>query len=264
MQGGKPSELFRGTAGYYAQYRRPYPQDVVRYMVEAFRLDGHGRLMDAGCGTGQVFSVLAKYFEEVFAFDQDPDMVELARQTAVHAGLQNVTVREIRAEDIGPPLGNFWLAVFAASFHWMDRQRVADLVYDLLEPGGHIAILAPGNPHSGDDPLAKAIQETVREVLGPERRAGAGVYVPGERHGEALAKTRFGMPTTVDLIVREQWTVDQIIGWLYSTSFANKELLGGRVGHFEEMLTQKLLRISGDGVFTRAVDYTVISAAKNF
>lgn len=262
MHGGEATMLFAGTANYYAAFRRPYPPNVVSYVVDTFKLDGTGRLLDAGAGTGQVFLVLAKYFAEVFAFDQDPEMVRIAQDVAAEAGLTNVTVEQLRAEDLDSALGPFRLAVFAASFHWMDRVRVAELVYDALEPGGHIAIFAPGSLHEGSDPLAKTIQETVAKWLGTERRAGSGVYVAGERHAQALAKTRFGPPVTKDIYVPEEWTIDQIVGWLFSTSFANRDLLGDKAAGFEDDLRKRLLQLSPSGVFVRNVEHTVIWASR--
>ena len=40
-------------------------------------------------------------------------------------------------------LGTFRLVTFGQSFHRTDRERVADAIYDLLEPGGASLFIAP-------------------------------------------------------------------------------------------------------------------------
>jgi hypothetical protein len=52
QMGGQPDDLFIGAASYYSQFRRHCPSDVVTYLVNHCRLDGEGRLLDVGCGTG--------------------------------------------------------------------------------------------------------------------------------------------------------------------------------------------------------------------
>jgi hypothetical protein len=37
--------------------------------------------------------------------------------------------------------GPYKLATFGQSFHWTDERRVAETVYDLLEPGGALALI---------------------------------------------------------------------------------------------------------------------------
>src|SRR5690242_4994563 len=102
--GGQKGDLFAGAAASYAAYRRPYPPPVVRILTERCGLDGHGRLLDAGCGTGQVFQVMARHFDDVVAIDPDPHMVAHARRAAADLGLGNVDVRQMRAEDVSSDL----------------------------------------------------------------------------------------------------------------------------------------------------------------
>ena len=63
------NDLFRGAAQYYERYRVPYPQEVFDWIINEYRLDGRGRLLDGGCGTGQVALPLSRWFGEVVAID---------------------------------------------------------------------------------------------------------------------------------------------------------------------------------------------------
>jgi hypothetical protein len=53
--------LFTGTAWYYARYRPGYPEAFFADLVARFHLDGTGRLLDMGCGTGQLTIPLAQH-----------------------------------------------------------------------------------------------------------------------------------------------------------------------------------------------------------
>jgi SAM-dependent methyltransferase len=175
------ADLYRGTADYYVQFRRPYPRKLVELLVERCGLDGHGRLLDAGCGTGQIFQALAPHFDDVLAIDPDPEMVAGASACAATPGLGKVVVRRMRAEDLPKDASTLRLAAFGASFHWTDRQRVADIIYALLQPAGHLALLSASSTHSRSTDWEQAVQEELRRCLGPERRAGSGVSKPVAR-----------------------------------------------------------------------------------
>lgn len=261
--GDNPEDLFRGTSDYYARYRRPYPREVVDALVARCGSDGRGRLLDAGCGTGQVFRVMAHLFDSVIAFDPDPGMVESARQLATDLRLTNVRVDRMRAEELTRDVAPLRLAVFGASFHWTDRVRVADQVYDLLEPNGHLAILAPGGIDTGTTDWELAIRDVLARYQGSHRPAGTGIYVQGERHEEVLKRSRFARIDVIEIPIQEQWTIDQIVGFLYSTSFASKAVLGERVRAFERDLRAALqsLQSEPDVPLTKHVEHTIILAA---
>jgi SAM-dependent methyltransferase len=209
-----------------------------------------------------VFQAMARYFDEVLAIDQDPDMVAYARETAADFGLGNVLVRQMRAEDVGPDTGPIRMAVFGASFHWMDRPRVGDKLYDLLEWGGYLAVLSSGGIHSGETDWEAAVRGALHRHQGSERRAGSGIYREGERHEQALKRTRFKVVEVTDFPVWEEWSLDRIVGYLNSTSYASRSVLGGRAEAFEADVRTSLIALRPDGVFGKLARYTVILAER--
>jgi tRNA/tmRNA/rRNA uracil-C5-methylase (TrmA/RlmC/RlmD family) len=60
-----PNDIFKSTGWYYARYRPGHPEALFGCIRRAFHLDSSRRLLDLGCGTGQLALPLAKYFEEV-------------------------------------------------------------------------------------------------------------------------------------------------------------------------------------------------------
>jgi hypothetical protein len=76
-----PHRAFVGRAALYARYRRDYPAEFV-LRLRQFSRDGHGRLLDLGCGTGQLLLQLAGFFDEVVGIDPEPDMLREAERAA--------------------------------------------------------------------------------------------------------------------------------------------------------------------------------------
>jgi trans-aconitate methyltransferase len=76
------TRLFAGTAWHYARYRPGYPQPFLNDLVERFHLDGTQRLLDLGCGTGQLTIPLAVHVAEAVGMDPEPEMLCPGRPTS--------------------------------------------------------------------------------------------------------------------------------------------------------------------------------------
>jgi len=203
---------------------------------------------------------MARYFDDVLAIDADPGMVDYAQRTASSLRLDNVIVRQMRAEELPQDAGPLRMAIFGASFHWMDRRCVGNKVYNLLAPGGYVAVLSPGGIHSGTTDWEATVRAVLRRHLGAERRTGGGVYSEGERHEQALRRTSFERIEITDIPVREWWSIDEIVGYLYSTSYASQAILGELCEAFEQDLREQLLSLRHEGQFEKVAEYAVILA----
>jgi len=143
-------DLFRGTAGYYDRFRVGYPQSLLEDIVRRAAVTGDGRLLDLACGTGQIAFALADVFPEVWAVDQEPDMISLVRDKAVAAGADHVNPVVSTAEDLAAPDGAFELVTVGNAFHRLRRETIASNIFALLQPGGCLALLWADSPWRGD------------------------------------------------------------------------------------------------------------------
>jgi hypothetical protein len=56
------------------------------------------------------------------------------------------------------------------------------------------------------------------------------------------------------------WTTDSIVGYLYSTSFASRAVLGNRRKSFENDLRERLSRLSAEDRFPEEMEFSIVSA----
>ncbi|HZP49239.1 MAG TPA: class I SAM-dependent methyltransferase [Vicinamibacterales bacterium] len=97
--------------------RPPYPESLVSLIREVAGAQ-HPRLLDLGCGTGELTRRLAPHASAIVAVDRSPRMIDAAR-AAPGGDAPNITWTIGEAEH-APVDGPFDLAVAAESFHWFD------------------------------------------------------------------------------------------------------------------------------------------------
>ncbi|MDP2918249.1 MAG: class I SAM-dependent methyltransferase [bacterium] len=258
-------ELFKDTAYYYAKYRAGYPPEFFEYVVRYFGLNGKGRLLDLGCGTGQLIIPFAKHFEEVIGLDPEQEMLNEARKQIDKANIKNVKFVLRKAEEISNDLGIFRLTTMGASFHWMEQKEVLQKIYELTELGGGVVIVSDSSSPWRDksEKWKEVRKEIVQKYLGEKRRAGNDFYgEPKEKFEDLLNTSPFGEYEEWIYDYTRTWTLETAINFLYSTSFASRRLFGDRLKDFERELRTELLKIESNGVFKEKVRVQVLLARK--
>lgn len=135
--------IYKGAAVHYRYGRPPYSPQLESVLAAELGLDGTGRLLDAGCGPGILAVRFASLFEQVVGLDPDEDMLSEAEKAATEHGVDNISWVRAVAEDLpATASGPYRLVTFGQSLHWTDEQQVAERVYDMLEPGGALALVS--------------------------------------------------------------------------------------------------------------------------
>ncbi len=252
--------VFSGTVEYYARYRPDFPDAAYDAIATTFELDGRGTLLDLGTGTGHIALRLAERFEAVIGVDLSDEMLAVARTEATARGASNVEWRRGRAEELDLAAGTIRLVTIGNALHWFDREAVLAQCHALLERGGGIAVLdMPGmwspSMELGEERWLAALGEVVERHLGSRRRAGDGYYeAQHEPAAAALERAGFEQVETGSAAAELTWSIDEVVGYLYSTSFANRSILGDRTEAFEADLRQALATAEPSGRFPRRLE----------
>ena len=159
-----------------------------------------------------------------------------------------------KAEDLAAPPASFDLITIGEAFHRLDQQRVAQHTLQWLQPGCCVAILGDDGLWSGTEPWQRLVAEIVRHWT---RRAAAkgDVSAPtqpgsGPDHNErVLRETGFEAVASYPFVEPHDWTIDTIIGNLFSTSFCSKRVLGDNAAAFEANLKAALLAHDPSGMY---------------
>jgi SAM-dependent methyltransferase len=248
--------LFEGAAPHYRYGRPPYSPQLEGVLAEELGLDGTGRLLDGGCGPGILTVRFAHLFEETVGLDPDPGMLAEGRRVAEARGIENIRWVQAAGEDLPEAApGPYRLVTFGQSFHWTDECRVAETVYDMLEPGGALALIVhtvegrPKPPSPGPPPIPHAeIDALVEKHLGPSRPARP---ARDHRFEDVLVRTRFGQPCQIFVpgipdLVRDN---ESVLAGYFSRSSSTPPRFGDRVDDFAREVRELLAVRSPEGVF---------------
>jgi len=260
------ADLYRGTAGYYDRYRLPYPAALIDDLVLRTSADGTGRLLDLACGTGQACFALRGWFAEIWAVDQEPDMVRLAAEKAsalgdsAIAGTERFQFVTCAVEELPAPEQAFDLVTIGNAFHRLRRQTVAAQVLRWLKPGGYLALLWGGSPNHGNAPWQQVLRDQMRRW---QLRPGAEQRVPAVYEADRasrpdldiLRETGFEIVGRQEFPVSQLWTATQIAGFVASTSVLSPDALGPDAEAFDVSLRRALLALEHGGQFRQDTSF---------
>lgn len=260
-----PRKLFSGTYEYYAKYRPDIPEEVIDVIVEHLGIKPSDRVLDIGCGTGQVALAMEGRCKEVVSLDPDPEMLEWAKKATKDSKTKLIWLN-YGAEDLGKikkrsPI--FKLATVCRAFHWMNQDQVLKDLNDLIKEDGGIAILGDKSFWTGNEKWQRVIKKVIQKYLGEERRAGKGKFKKSDELWEnIIARSPFKFVKRYDMPIVRTWNIDTIIGCLFSTSFASPPLFGNQLGDFTKDVEKTLLAINPNGSFKDNAVWSIVLASK--
>ena len=250
-----PANAFAGTAQYYAQYRVPYPKELIDDLRMRSEITGEGWLLDLACGPGRVALPLSPLFRKVWAVDQEPEMIEIGREQATKRCVKNVRWIVGRAEDIEAPPSSFDLITIGEAFHRLDQRLIAKLALEWLQPCRCLATMGCHGITRGNEKWQVIIAEVVRKWTNEGSGASSeSTNQPMHPRGavqdqEVLREAGFVDVQNHEFQHPHVWTLDSIIGNLYSGSGNLRRVLGEKAGEFEADIRGALLAYDSRGSY---------------
>lgn len=132
-------ESFDPAAVDYNAFRPPYPTEVVQIVVSAGHLSEASRVLEVGCGTGQLSVDLARRGCELVAVEMGPNLARLAQKNLAPFPRAGVEMATFEAWSL--PAAKFDAVVCAAAFHWLDPDVRFTKSAEALHPGGFLIIV---------------------------------------------------------------------------------------------------------------------------
>lgn len=252
-------DLYRGTAVYYDRYRKPYPDALFEDLLRRTHTPQGGRLLDLACGTGQISLPLAGRFASVVAVDQEPEAVEYGRGKSSRLGIGNVTWIAGSAETVDLE-GPFDLITVGNAFQRLRRDLVASRMRSWLAPGGAAALLWGDMPWVGGTGWQKELLQLFIDWV---ERTGVADRVPSgfeeamkhDPHESLLRRAGFHYVGKFEFVVEQSWSLEELTGYMYSTSLLNRAVLRDRSAEFERDLAGRLLKVEPAGQFSGPASY---------
>jgi ubiquinone/menaquinone biosynthesis C-methylase UbiE len=152
---------FREAAAEYLDGRAPYAPGLFERIALLCKLGPTSRVLDLGCGPGQIAVALAPFVGHVTGVDPEPKMLEVARAASSDVEWILGSSYEL------PPLRELALVTMGRSFHWMDRRATLAQLDRMIARDGAVALISdehPDVPANAWHVAFKAITDRVGEA----------------------------------------------------------------------------------------------------
>jgi len=131
--------VFDEVAEEYDCHRPTYPHALLDHACEVAALGPGDRVLEIGCGTGQLTRDLLARRLRVSAIEPGVRLIALARQNVGDIG--DVEFVNARLEDAPLPRERFRAVFSASAMHWIDPDLGWQKAADALVPGGTLALV---------------------------------------------------------------------------------------------------------------------------
>jgi SAM-dependent methyltransferase len=243
---------FRTAAAHYLAGRVPYAPRLIARVAELTGLGRDDRVLDLGCGPGQLARAFAPGVAEVVGVDPEPNMLRVAAEDAPG----NIRFIEGSSYDLSPALGRFRLVVMGRSFHWMDRVDTLRRLDTMIEPGGAVALFGDTFP----DIPENAWRQELRALMDGYREGEHWRRADWVRHEAVLLASAFCELEQITVFKRRVVSAAELAERVLSMSSTSRAKLGTGADRLAAEVTAMVHRHAPDDALPEVVStYALIA-----
>jgi SAM-dependent methyltransferase len=132
-------KVFNEVAVEYDRSRPSYPDVLVDRACEVAHVGEDDRVLEVGCGTGQLTRSLLSRGLRVSALEPGDQLIRIAEENLKDAG--DVELVHARLEDVQLPRESYEAVFSASAIHWVDPDLSWRKIAAALAPGGTLALI---------------------------------------------------------------------------------------------------------------------------
>lgn len=129
---------FNEDVSNYDKYRPTYSEDLFKDIISYAELNDLKNALEIGIGTGQATLPILKTGCNVTAIELGENLAQYVKQK--FSSFSNFEVKNIDFENFTTDKNQYDIIYSATAFHWIPEDVGFKKVYDLLKPGGTIAL----------------------------------------------------------------------------------------------------------------------------
>jgi SAM-dependent methyltransferase len=240
---------FETTVDFY-RFREPYPAEFFKNVAGQLGLTRETRLLDVGCGPGNLVIGFAPFVGRCTAIDVEPGMLRAATQAAAQVAM-NVEFRQTAVQDLAAE-DSYDFVTIGRALHWLPREETLAVFEQVVAPGGSIATCGSTG---GDLPGNKWMPayKRVRSAWSTD---------PSESRykidmDQWFAPSRFRKAAEIRVPYKHRVTIEDLIRRALSYSTSSPAVVGERRPQFEDELRAALEPFAQDGAMDE--ELTVIA-----
>ncbi|TSD85420.1 class I SAM-dependent methyltransferase [Mycobacterium sp. KBS0706] len=252
---------FRTAAAHYLQGRPAYAAGLFPRIARTCGLGGEHRVLDLGCGPGQIAVALAPFAGEVVGIDPEPEMLAVAAETAERAGVR-VALQQGSSYDLGPELGRFRLVTMGRSFHWMDRVETLRRLDAMIDPEGAVVLIHDDHPKVPDNRWVKPFRDLIERYAGGDSARAMLRSTDWLNHTAVLLDSPFSRLEEVAVIERRRIPTETLIDRALSMSGTAPDRIGDRVTALIAEIEGLMAEYEADGMVAEVVTSSALIARR--
>ena len=250
---------FQSAAAHYLAGRPPYPDALIERVVQIVGLTRADRLLDLGCGPGQLARAFAAHVAQAVAMDPEPQMLAIAREQA--AGVSNMQVVQGRSDDLDDRHGRFKAVLIGRAFHWMDREQTLRDLDALIEPGGAVVLIGEEYVKTPENRRIEEFQALDR-AWSADDRSHPILQTRQRPHLSVLLASPFSRLEQIGVIHRHPLTLQTLCDRLLSFSSTSRARLGDRADEMLAELARKFAAWEAQGPMEEVLMATALVARR--